>query len=252
MQNNNDDKNDEPLLPFKDFQAVIRILSLDEETEDSEKCLLLNKLLAYFSQNREKLRDPEFQQFFKIILFHDHWLKKNLQYNPSFAFHLYEFCKANYQQSIQDVPTALYFLNLARYLQEHIVNAIDGNKLPQREKIDFLNYNLELATLAKKSPMLPSHHRLIHREIIASYISNKATIDEKELLKIWTSHLQFKAASLDSTGRDPCVEDEASAVIAQGLPKLAHFLTIHGVGQNSQGELFLNQLAQAVNPQLKY
>ena len=80
-------------------------------------------------------------------------------------------CVDNYKRSIDDIPVAVFFLNIARYVQEHIENASYFKSRPPEENISFLNYRNSLSELAERAEKNSPDYGLVHREMIASHFS---------------------------------------------------------------------------------
>lgn len=96
----------------------------DLDGEDPHWEMQASKTLAYFTANRGKMAVPEFQTFFRLLVFESNYLETLLSHNPEFALILADFVKKGFEffGDRGDITTQAFYIEISRYF-EKIVRA---------------------------------------------------------------------------------------------------------------------------------
>ena len=186
--------NQPDLIPFEEWESLSRLMAHDKELWEWDSSLRIPKVISLFSAQSEKLREPWCQTFCKMCLFQGDSLSKYLSDNPDFTSTLSEFCYKLFQnaQQLEDRSTAVFALQMARYLNE-CVTLLQQRNIPIAPLADFTREKTMSYLLALRlgTQEISLERSLIDREIIGGFVGQNE-LSKEDFLFIWKSFFSLR------------------------------------------------------------
>lgn len=196
----------------------------------------VKRTLEYFKKHPELLREPDYQTFFKLLMFEPDLLGEQLQKPQKDVEHLIrllgDFTTSNYRSFInnEDLSTATFFLHLNSLFSNYLEHAGWGSQAAAH----LMDTRHEIRQVLKQNNLSPNTRSLFNQELALSY-RGKEDLSPQESLELATAAFHAKLKNVNMHKENAFAIEQ---LISRWLPSIEKSLT------DENRDTFLNQLVE--------
>jgi len=158
----------QPYTPEEMKELLVLMPLGDGDGKDPHLEAQVITTLSYFKKNLLKLQNPDFQEFFRLLVFeHDH-LEVLLKNNPQLALILIDFIKTGLDRfaDLADFSTPLFFIELSRTFEKIVQNTLGKTVGEFPDPLRFLRL------LLLKPDLSVEFRVFVYKHLAASYTTH--------------------------------------------------------------------------------
>lgn len=212
------DMNREAKISFDSFRQL-GYISGDANMQIAET-------FSYFKENAHLLREKEYQDLYKKLMFDPGLLHEEGLRNPNFSRQLGKFCRDNYNDAVEakDIILAAYYLRLNQYFYEHIKDLHSKNNKVAFSENDFLNSRKELISLIKGTVDAQLKSTL-YRDAIRTFLHEKSFNNQEDFVLFLVAHIYRKVHHELDSAFERDIDNEIFPILASKQGQLREFIT---------------------------